>query len=184
MYELHSYGLLHSDICGSILACNSPQLFAAYHVLLRLPMPRHSPCALLSLTIFSNSLLCSISHAFEDFFVVFFLTSQPTFVVCFRKIFYFLFSSCIFTLLYSVFKVLTWPLCGQLGELLLRLSPRFASQTVILFALVCFVIPWWAQVDSNHRPHAYQACALTTWAMSPWVFLRKPPFALLRKPCG
>ena len=26
---------------------------------------------------------------------------------------------------------------------------------------------WWAQVDSNHRPHAYQACALTTWAMRP-----------------
>ena len=21
--------------------------------------------------------------------------------------------------------------------------------------------PWWAQVESNHRPHAYQACALT-----------------------
>ena len=21
---------------------------------------------------------------------------------------------------------------------------------------------WWARVDSNHRPHAYQACALTT----------------------
>ena len=26
---------------------------------------------------------------------------------------------------------------------------------------------WWAQVDSNHRPHAYQACALTGWAMGP-----------------
>ena len=26
---------------------------------------------------------------------------------------------------------------------------------------------WWAQMDSNHRPHAYQACALTNWAMSP-----------------
>ena len=54
----------------------------------------------------------------------------------------FLFSSCIFTLLYSVFKVLTWPLCGQLRELLLRLSPRFASQTVILLAFgtsfLCF----------------------------------------------
>ena len=24
-------------------------------------------------------------------------------------------------------------------------------------------------MDSNHRPHAYQACALTTWAMSPLV---------------
>ena len=44
-------GLLHSDICGSILACNSPQLFAAYRVLLRLPMPRHPPCALISLTL-------------------------------------------------------------------------------------------------------------------------------------
>ena len=29
---------------------------------------------------------------------------------------------------------------------------------------------WWAQVDSNHRPHAYQACALTTWAMRPFGF--------------
>ena len=27
---------------------------------------------------------------------------------------------------------------------------------------------WWAQVESNHRPHAYQACALTFWAMSPY----------------
>ena len=27
---------------------------------------------------------------------------------------------------------------------------------------------WWAQVDSNHRPRAYQARALTTWAMSPF----------------
>ena len=33
---------------------------------------------------------------------------------------------------------------------------------------VQFLENWWAQVDSNHRPHAYQACALTTWAMSPY----------------
>ena len=31
---------------------------------------------------------------------------------------------------------------------------------------------WWAQVDSNHRPRAYQARALTTWAMSPYVSFR------------
>ena len=30
-------------------------------------------------------------------------------------------------------------------------------------------VAWWAQVDSNHRPRAYQARALTTWAMSPLV---------------
>ena len=30
-----------------------------------------------------------------------------------------------------------------------------------------FVFCWWAQMDSNHRPRAYQARALATWAMSP-----------------
>ena len=48
--DLTPYGFLHSDICGSNRACQSPQLFAAYHVLLRLLMPRHPPCALSSLT--------------------------------------------------------------------------------------------------------------------------------------
>ena len=48
--EYCSDGFPHSDICGSMLICSSPQLFAAYHVLLRLLMPRHSPCALLRLT--------------------------------------------------------------------------------------------------------------------------------------
>ena len=103
LYLLYS-GLLHSDICGSILACNSPQLFAAYHVLHRLPMPRHSPCALFSLTIFFQI----VSYArflmrlkFSKFVVL--PHNQLSLFV--RKI-SFLFSSCIFTLLYSVFKVL------------------------------------------------------------------------------
>ncbi len=39
-------GLPHSDICGSMCICHSPQLFAACHVLLRLREPRHPPCAL------------------------------------------------------------------------------------------------------------------------------------------
>ena len=45
-----SVGFPHSDIHGSRLICSSPQLIAAYHVLRRLPVPRHSPCALYSLT--------------------------------------------------------------------------------------------------------------------------------------
>ena len=44
-------GFPHSDICGSMDICSSPQLFAAYHVFLRLLVPRHPPCALSSLTI-------------------------------------------------------------------------------------------------------------------------------------
>src|SRR5260370_10966174 len=31
---------------GSQLVCSSPRLIAAYHVLRRLPVPRHPPCAL------------------------------------------------------------------------------------------------------------------------------------------
>ena len=43
-------GFPHSDISGSMLVCSSPELFAACHVLLRLPVPRHPPYALTSLT--------------------------------------------------------------------------------------------------------------------------------------
>ena len=39
-------GLLHSETPGSMCVCHSPGLFAAYHVLLRLAVPRHPPCAL------------------------------------------------------------------------------------------------------------------------------------------
>ena len=45
-----SGGFPHSDITGSTLACSSPMLFAAYHVLRRLLVPRHPPYALYSLT--------------------------------------------------------------------------------------------------------------------------------------
>ena len=47
-------GFPHSDICGSKIICISPQLFAAYHVFLRLLVPRHPPCALFCLIIQSS----------------------------------------------------------------------------------------------------------------------------------
>ncbi len=48
--EYCSAGFPHSEILGSIPMCGSPRLIAACHVLHRLLMPRHSPCALSSLT--------------------------------------------------------------------------------------------------------------------------------------
>ena len=50
MTEVPSAGFPHSDISGSKDICSSPKLFAAYHVFLRLLVPRHPPCALLRLT--------------------------------------------------------------------------------------------------------------------------------------
>ena len=46
----NSSGFPHSEIHGSINICFSPWLIAAYHVFLRLLVPRHSPYALTSLT--------------------------------------------------------------------------------------------------------------------------------------
>ena len=64
----------HSDIHGSMDICSLPWLFAAYHVLLRLLVPRYPPYALCSLTLnafaftvyFSDSfglIVCILSYA-------------------------------------------------------------------------------------------------------------------------
>ena len=66
---LHGYcpcGLPHSEIRGSRDICSSPRLIAACHVLRRLLMPRHSPCALFSLTCSSQSPLDSVSGFAEN----------------------------------------------------------------------------------------------------------------------
>ena len=47
MPPLQGGGLSHSETCGSMAGCASPQIFAASHVLHRLLEPRHPPCALL-----------------------------------------------------------------------------------------------------------------------------------------
>ena len=57
----------HSEICGSMLICSSPQLIAACHVLLRLLMPRHPPCALCRLTsLQSNSRIMQVIGIFRN----------------------------------------------------------------------------------------------------------------------
>ena len=48
--EVCSARFPHSEITGSKDICSSPMLIAAYHVFHRLLVPRHPPCALISLT--------------------------------------------------------------------------------------------------------------------------------------
>ena len=48
-------GFPHSDIHGSLPAFGFPWLFVDRYVLLRLPVPRHPPCALSSLTSVTSS---------------------------------------------------------------------------------------------------------------------------------
>ena len=62
-------GFPHSDICGSKIICISPQLFAAYHVFLRLLVPRHPPCALFCLTSSMHSVASFLLKNFLGLFI-------------------------------------------------------------------------------------------------------------------
>ena len=57
-------GFPHSEINGSRDICSSPSLIAACHVLHRLLVPRHPPCALSYLTSRMYSVTCSVSYCF------------------------------------------------------------------------------------------------------------------------
>ena len=60
------WGFPHSEIHGSKLICSSPWLIAACRVLLRLLMPRHSPCALIRLNFpFIFRWCCSLLELLE-----------------------------------------------------------------------------------------------------------------------
>ena len=99
MHGLFPCGFPHSDICGSTLICSSPQLFAAYRVLHRLPVPRHSPCALSNLTklaLFSSlNYMATSRKLFSVHFCTLPFTEKPSIIsnlVCFPICCLFVFS--------------------------------------------------------------------------------------------
>ena len=77
-HDSSSWWFPNSEICGSMYIYYSPQLIAVSHVLRRLPMPRHSPYALLRL---NNHLLFSNCLSFVQLIVVCFLVA-----VCFTTL--------------------------------------------------------------------------------------------------
>ena len=50
----------------------------------------------------------------------------------------------------------------QFSRYVLVMSCKARSPETLLF------ITWWAKMDSNHRPHDYQSCALASWAIGPY----------------
>ena len=151
-YDMTRKGFPHSDISGSLHICCSPKLIAAYRVLHRLPMPRHSPCALFRLNYsplaFANFVpYMSIANRFFSRSLI--VIQLPA---CTEK-----------------------PFSTTLKLSFLRLQRFFCLKSVFtdfdLSSLSIFSFQrtfrrfsstWWAQMDSNHRPRAYQARALTT----------------------
>ena len=173
-YDVTHNGLLHSDICGSTLACNSPQLFAAYRVLHRLPMPRHPPCALISLTFVSHfrasSGLNYASHRLKlyEYFRIHrncsFATLSLKSIWNYQLIFLIAFT----LLLYSIFKIRFDEACfimvgtNGLEPSTSRLSgvrSNHLSYAPIWFSPFPFTL-WWRWGGSNSWPPACKAGAL------------------------
>ena len=165
--EYCSSGFPHSEISGSTDICSSPKLIAACHVLRRLLMPRHSPCALYSLTLRDILVLflelCRqstgyfrkiviVTHIFSDVpqlkFTTLFNFRWNLLLPCFHHI----------SIHCSVFKV-------QLPA-----SFEARSQNPIPWVLRsnAKLESWWARVGSNHRPYDYQSYALASWATGPF----------------
>ena len=98
----------HSDIYGSMDICSSPQLFAAYHVLHRLLVPRHSPYALSSLTfdLFLNHCYSFLVQLFSSIFLAFAFLNTLVYLI--SSIY---FSMCLFI----VFKIRIESLVGSNG---------------------------------------------------------------------
>ena len=111
-------GFPHSEISGSMRMCRSPKLIAACHVLRRLLMPRHSPCALFRLTfsriigLHKNLLPTAFlkSQCSGRSLSLRYLASLPLFSI---SVALFLLSSS--SSLYSVFKVRSLPLPEDLS---------------------------------------------------------------------
>ena len=62
MIRVYRTGFPHSEIHGSMDICSLPWLIAAYHVFLRLLVPRHPPCALFCLTSSMHSVASLFVH--------------------------------------------------------------------------------------------------------------------------
>ena len=144
-------------------------------------MPRHSPYALirlnfirLVLSIFSLELLEFLEHFFR-----FVNSCEKVLSFCSWISFSTFRWNCNFTQIGKTYNFFANLVKNYLSSYL------FVSYSSILFirfsmniTLAADTVGWWAQVDSNHRPRAYQARALTTWAMSPFSFSRCISFTL------
>ena len=130
----------HSEISGSMLICSSPKLIAAYHVFHRLPVPRHSPCALVRLTF--QTFFQNIWYPLDSLFC-----QRRLLLPFLLKLQYFL---------KRTYYNLCFAVIIQFSRYVLVMSFKARSPGTLIF------ITWWAKMDSNHRPHDYQSCALAS----------------------
>ena len=129
----------HLEISGSMLICSSPKLIAAYHVFHRLPVPRHSPCALVRLTF--QTFFQNIWYPLDSLLPTKIIVTLPFEIAIFLK---------------RTYYNLCFAVIIQFSRYVLVMFLKARSPETSIS------ITWWAKMDSNHRPHDYQSCALAS----------------------
>ena len=137
--SMNSSEFPHSEISGSMLICSSPKLIAAYHVFHRLPVPRHSPCALVRLTF--QTFFQNIWYPLDSLLPTKIIVTLPFEIAIFLK---------------RTYYNLCFAVIIQFSRYVLVMFLRTQFPATLIF------ITWWAKMDSNHRPHDYQSCALAS----------------------
>ena len=139
--SMNSSEFPHSEISGSMLICSSPKLIAAYHVFHRLPVPRHSPCALVRLTIQTILFREWLVFPLDSLLPTKIIVTLPFEIAIFLK---------------RTYYNLCFAVIIQFSRYVLVMFLRTQFPVILIF------ITWWAKMDSNHRPHDYQSCALAS----------------------
>ena len=167
-------GFPHSDIRGSKHASCSPRRFAGCCVLPRLSVPRHPPCALYNLPFccLSNSSSTLVSILLTRSHFVIYSSSSSSFIhvpvylgnvncsfsefnlFCFQRT---LESDAALFTEVNTLSSSPWTHTGSN-----RRPPECKSGALPAELWAHQLFSTWAGVDLNHRPHAYQACALTS----------------------
>ena len=158
----------HSEIPGSRLIYSSPRLIAVSHVLHRLLMPRHSPYALLRLNfskrisrfslLGSRSILNCLSFVNKYLLGFLFALKKLPFSSLLNlhlsvKLYFTHFFGKTYLISFKLIKSVLFYLFVLLFNILYSVFNEHIKKLTFL---------WSAWMDSNHRPHAYQACALAT----------------------
>ena len=135
----------HSEISGSMLICSSPKLIAAYHVFHRLPVPRHSPCALVRLTIQTILFREWLVFPLDSFLPTKIIVTLPFEIAIFlKRTYYNLCFAVIIQFSRYVLVMISHHMVGQNG-----LEPSTSRLSVVCSSQLSYWPMWWRLRESN-----------------------------------
>ena len=170
--SLQDIRLSHSEISGLSIVCIYPELIAAYHVLHRLLVPRHPPCALIRFKYCWYYLprLVFIVMPRGHNLMYYYIDNKNCFPNM-SKIFFNVQMQKSANMQLNLWCVWTWTkwLPLQITSLIIT-APL--SMFTFSHLLICTLRKKWRISESNRWPPACKAGALASWANPPFVMCK------------